>query len=90
MASGRTGIECNTSALINADDVNILGDNMNTINKNTEALIEGGKWVDPEVNADKTKCMVMSRHQNAEQSHNLLIANEAFENVSKFEGIWER
>jgi hypothetical protein len=28
-----------------------------------------------EVNAEKTKCMVMSRHQNAGQSHNLLIAN---------------
>jgi hypothetical protein len=28
--------------------------------------------------------MIMSRHQNAEQSHNLLISNKFFENVAEF------
>jgi len=28
--------------------------------------------------------MVMSRHQNAGQSHNLLTANKTFESVAKF------
>jgi len=28
--------------------------------------------------------MVVSRHQNAGQDHNLLTANKSFENVSKF------
>jgi hypothetical protein len=35
-----------------ADDVNLLGDNIDTINKNTETLIDASKGVDLEVNID--------------------------------------
>jgi hypothetical protein len=38
-----------------------------------------------EINAEKTKCMIASRHQNSVQNQNIRIANESFENVSKFE-----
>ena len=37
-----------------------------------------------EVNADKTKCMVMSRDQNAGRSHNIKIDNSSFESVEQF------
>jgi len=37
-----------------------------------------------EGNADKTKCMVMSRDQNAGQSHNIEIDNSSFERVEEF------
>ena len=37
-----------------------------------------------EVNADKTKYMVMSRDQNAGQSHNINIDNKSFERVEEF------
>jgi hypothetical protein len=37
-----------------------------------------------EVNAEKTKYMLMSRHQNAGQNHNIMIANRSFQNVAKF------
>jgi len=37
-----------------------------------------------EVNADKTKYMVMSRDQNAEQSHSMKIDNSSFERVEEF------
>jgi hypothetical protein len=37
-----------------ADDANLLGDNMDTIKKNTENLIDASKEVGLQVNAEKT------------------------------------
>jgi hypothetical protein len=37
-----------------------------------------------EINAEKTKCMIMSRHPYTGQNQNIRIANESFENVAKF------
>jgi hypothetical protein len=48
-----------------SDDVNLLGDNIDTIKKNTETLIGASKEVGLEVNAEKTKYTLLSRHQNA-------------------------
>jgi hypothetical protein len=36
-----------------ADDVNLLGDNIDTINKNTQILIDASKEVGLEVNVEK-------------------------------------
>jgi hypothetical protein len=47
--------------LVYADDVNLLGDNIDTINKNTETLIDASKEVGLEVNVEKTKYMLVSR-----------------------------
>jgi hypothetical protein len=45
-----------------ADDVNLLGDNIDTINKNKEALIDASEEVGLEVNVEKTKYTSVSRH----------------------------
>jgi hypothetical protein len=37
-----------------------------------------------EVNAEKSKYMLLSRHQNAGQYHDIKIANRCFENVAQF------
>jgi len=46
--------------LVYAADVNILGGSVRTVKENTEALLISSKEVQLEVNADKTKYMVMS------------------------------
>jgi hypothetical protein len=38
-----------------ADDVNLLGDNLDAIKKNTETLIDASKEVGLEINVEKTK-----------------------------------
>jgi hypothetical protein len=54
--------------LVYADDVNILVDDIDTIKKNAQILIDASKGVGQEVNTEKTKYMLLSRHQNAGQN----------------------
>jgi hypothetical protein len=58
-----------------ADDVDLLGDNIDTINKNTESLIDANKEVGLEVNVEKTKYMFVSCDQNADQNQDIKIGN---------------
>jgi hypothetical protein len=67
-----------------ADDVNLLGDNIDIINKNTETLIDASKEVGLEVSIEKTKYMLVSRDQNADQNREIKIGNRSFKNVSQF------
>jgi hypothetical protein len=70
--------------LVYADDVTILGRGVHAIKKNTEASVVTSKEIGLEVNAEKTKYMVMSRNQNAGQNHNIKIENKFFERVEQF------
>jgi hypothetical protein len=61
-----------------------MGGSVNIIKKNTEALLFVSKEIALEVNAEKTKCVVMSREQNAGQNHNILMDSKTFEKVEQF------
>jgi hypothetical protein len=65
-------------------DVNILGGSVQTVKENAEALVVSTKEIRLEVNADKTKYMVMARDQNAGRNHNMKIDNSSVERVEEF------
>jgi len=60
-----------------------LGGSIHTIKKNT-ALVVASKEIGLEVNADRTKYMVMSRDQNAGQNQNINTDNSSFERAEEF------
>ena len=65
-------------------DVNILGGSVCTIKENAEALRVANKEIGLEVNADKTKFMVISGNQNAGWYLGMKTDNSSFERVEEF------
>jgi hypothetical protein len=62
----------------------MLGGSVHAVKKNTEALVAATKEIGLEVNADKTKYMVMSRDQNVGRNHSIKTDNSSFEKVEEF------
>jgi hypothetical protein len=80
------GLESNGThqILVYADD-ELLGDSVtNTIKENSETLLEASRDTGLEINAEKTKYMIMSHHPNSGRNQNVRIADELFEKVAKF------
>jgi hypothetical protein len=70
--------------VVYADDVNILGGCVQTVRKNTKALVVARKAVDLKLNAEKTTYMVMSGDQNAGRTHSIKTDNSSFEWLEQF------
>jgi hypothetical protein len=71
----RVGLKLNGThqLLAYTDDVNLLGDNIDTITKNTETLIDASEVVGRDINVKKTKYMSLPEcrskpgHKNSKQ-----------------------
>jgi hypothetical protein len=57
--------------LFYVDDVNLMGDNINTTKKNKEALYGTSMKALLKVNTEKTKYVMMSHDQNGGKNHKL-------------------
>jgi len=82
----RDGLKLNGKhqLLAYADEVNILAGSIHTQKENAEALVAATREIGLEASADKTKCMVMSRDQNAGRIQSVRIDNSTFERVEGF------
>jgi hypothetical protein len=63
---------------------NIVEENIDTIKKNREGLLDASKVVGLEVNPEKTKYMLLSCSQNTGQGHSRKMVNRSFDIVAKF------
>jgi hypothetical protein len=59
-----------------ADDVDLPGDNIDSMKKNTETLNEAREEVCLEINVEKTKHVLLSRHQNACENRDIKITKK--------------
>ena len=61
-----------------------MGRSIHTVKENAEVLVVATKEIGLEVNADKTKYMVMSREQAVGLSHSMKVDNSSIERVEEF------
>ena len=70
--------------MVYADDVDVLGGSVQAIKRLTAALVVASTQTGIEVNAEKSKYMILSGGQNAGQTRNIKIDNSFFERVEQF------
>jgi len=62
-----------------ADDVDLIGDDVDALQSNTDVLVEACDEIGLQVNIDKTKCMIRSRNTGNEGNKNIRIRDEVIE-----------
>jgi hypothetical protein len=82
------GIFSNICPLLSADDVSLLGDNTDSIKKNAEPVTDASRKVALEINIEKTKYKLLSRHQNAGQNRDIKVGKISYEKCGRIEIFW--
>ena len=77
-----TGFECHQSAY--ADDVNLIGDDIRTIERNADVLLNACKDIGLAVNIGKTKYMEIGCHRGVIANVHIKIGSNSFEKVKTF------
>ena len=75
--------------MVYGDHVDVFGGSIHIIKKNRKALVVASKEIGLQVNADKTKYMVMFRDQSAGRIHYMRMDSSSFEGW-KSSNIWEQ
>jgi hypothetical protein len=72
--------------LVYVDDFNLLGNSINTIKENTESLLEARRDVGIQINAEKTKYMIMSHHLNSGKNQHMMNHLKIWQNSNTWDG----
>ena len=67
-----------------ADDVNLIGDNIRTIERNAEVILNAFKDIGLAVNTRKTKYMQIGRHRSMIAKEHVNIGSNSYEKVKTF------
>jgi putative IMPACT (imprinted ancient) family translation regulator len=67
-----------------ADDVNLLANNLGTIEKNIGTLIDANSEVGLKRNVQETKYTLKTNYKNEGQNREIKVAKKSFENLSQF------
>ena len=67
-----------------ADDVNLIGDDIRTIERNADVLLHACKNIDLVVNIGKTKYMGIGRHRGIIANAHIKIGSNSYEKVETF------
>jgi hypothetical protein len=82
------GLELNRTNQLLVYAADVLGENTNTINKSTQALLQAGRKAAIQVNTEKIKYMVKSRHQRQNKIIIYLLLINSLKNWKR-SNIWE-
>ena len=67
-----------------ADDVNLIGDDIRTIERNADVLLNACKDIGLSVNTGKTKYMEIGRHRGMIANAHIEIGSNSYEKVKTF------
>lgn len=68
-----------------ADDVNLIGDDIDALQSNTYVLVETFDGIGIQINIDEAKYIITSRNTKNEGNKNIKFRDEVIEKVNKFQ-----